>query len=132
VSWDARPQRLRLLLLLQQGIFDLQQPAMPHAVSSTSSVEPPKLFESPPWSATNDRGYSIPEVDYGTPRPIKVIAVGAGISGIALAHAVATSGPGIELQAYDIASDYSGTWHWNTYDGVRCGELPAFWSFSVA
>lgn len=97
---------------------------MPHAVPSTPPVESPKLFESAPWSSTNARGYTIPEIDYGTPRPIKVIAVGAGISGIALAHAVATSGPGIELQAYEIADNYSGTWHWNIYDGVRCGEFP--------
>lgn len=97
---------------------------MPHLVPCITPVEPPKLFESAAWSSTNLRGYTIPEIDYGTLRPIKVIAVGAGISGIALAHAVATSGPGIELQAYEIADNYSGTWHWNTYDGVRCGKLP--------
>lgn len=46
-------------------------------------------------------------------RPIKVIAIGAGISGICLAHEVQNNGQMIDLTIYEMGSDVGGTWFWN-------------------
>ncbi|KAK9898968.1 FAD/NAD-P-binding domain-containing protein [Cystobasidium minutum MCA 4210] len=80
--------------------------------------------EEPLWPSTNARGYSIPNQPSGTLHHRKVICVGAGISGICLAHEVSTQGENLDLVIYDVASGYGGTWFWNTYPGCRC-DVPA-------
>ncbi|KAJ7184364.1 FAD/NAD-P-binding domain-containing protein [Mycena filopes] len=82
------------------------------------------MGESPPWPSENERGYRIPDLEYGTLRPLKVISIGAGISGISLAHDVQKDGENIQLTIYEMASDVGGTWHWNKYPGVRC-DIPS-------
>ncbi|KAK8858795.1 hypothetical protein IAR55_003025 [Kwoniella newhampshirensis] len=77
-----------------------------------------------PWPFRNDRGYEIPNKPFGSLRPLKVIAIGAGISGISLAHSVDTDGDQIELQIYELGGDYGGTWYWNKYPGCRC-DIPS-------
>jgi hypothetical protein len=78
------------------------------------------------WPTINERGYEIPNEPFGTVsffshlaialplsgkltiiqlKPIKVIAIGAGISGISLAHAVSTQGPLIDLKIYELGDD---------------------------
>ncbi|KAJ7184393.1 FAD/NAD-P-binding domain-containing protein [Mycena filopes] len=76
------------------------------------------------WPSANDRGYKIPNLEYGTLGNIKIIAIGAGISGISLAHDVQKDGENIQLTIYEMASDVGGTWHWNKYPGVRC-DIPS-------
>ncbi|KAJ6582825.1 FAD/NAD-P-binding domain-containing protein [Mycena sp. CBHHK59/15] len=56
-------------------------------------------------------------------RPIKVIAIGAGMSGISLAHDVQENGENIALTIYEMAPDVGGTWFWNKYPGIRC-DIP--------
>ncbi|KAJ7243363.1 FAD/NAD-P-binding domain-containing protein [Mycena haematopus] len=65
------------------------------------------------WPTENERGYKIPDLDYGTLRPIKVISIGAGMAGISLAHDVQQDGKNIQLTIYEMASDVGGTWFWN-------------------
>jgi len=44
---------------------------------------------------------------------IKVVAIGAGISGICLAHDVQDHGENIELTIYEMGNGFGGTWFWN-------------------
>lgn len=60
--------------------------------------------QQPLWPSTNERGYSIPDQPCGTLHHRKVICVGAGISGICLAHEVSTKGKNLDLTIYDVAS----------------------------
>lgn len=46
-------------------------------------------------------------------KPIKVIAIGAGISGISLAHDVQEDGEDINLTIYEMGPSVGGTWFWN-------------------
>ncbi|KAJ7796872.1 FAD/NAD-P-binding domain-containing protein [Mycena olivaceomarginata] len=80
--------------------------------------------EKPLWPTQNDRGYEIPDLEYGTLRPIKVISLGAGMAGISLAHDIQQDGKNIQLTIYEIASDVGGTWFWNRYPGLRC-DIPS-------
>ncbi|KAJ3969799.1 FAD/NAD-P-binding domain-containing protein [Lentinula raphanica] len=76
------------------------------------------------WPSENDRGYRIPEQRFGTIHPIKVIAIGAGISGISLAHDIQEYGEQIQLTIYEMGTDVGGTWFWNQYPGCRC-DIPS-------
>lgn len=84
-----------------------------------------------PWPTVNARGYKIPEQVYGTVsvvavststnltfsvvqlKGIKVIAIGAGVSGISLAHDVQENGEKIDLTIYEMGPAVGGTWFWN-------------------
>ncbi|KAJ3803442.1 FAD/NAD-P-binding domain-containing protein [Lentinula aff. detonsa] len=80
------------------------------------------------WPSENGRGYQIPDQRFGTIHPLKVIAIGAGISGISLAHDVQEYGEQIELTIYEMGTDVGGTWFWNqdlfVYPGCRC-DIPS-------
>ncbi|KIK70801.1 hypothetical protein GYMLUDRAFT_184786 [Collybiopsis luxurians FD-317 M1] len=77
-----------------------------------------------PWPSENNRGYHIPDQRFETVHPMKVIAIGAGISGISLAHDVQEYGELIELTIYEMGPDVGGTWFWNQYPGCRC-DIPS-------
>ncbi|EIM91707.1 FAD/NAD-P-binding domain-containing protein [Stereum hirsutum FP-91666 SS1] len=81
-------------------------------------------YDAPLWPSENARGYKIPEQVFGTLKPLKVIAIGAGISGISLAHDVQERGQGIDLTIYEMGNDVGGTWFWNKYPGCRC-DVPS-------
>lgn len=59
--------------------------------------------EEPLWPSANARGYTIPDQPCGTLHHRKIICVGAGISGICLAHEVSTQGQNLDLTIYDVA-----------------------------
>ncbi|KAJ3910109.1 FAD/NAD-P-binding domain-containing protein [Lentinula edodes] len=65
------------------------------------------------WPSENERGYRIPVQRFGTIHPIKVVAIGAGISGISLAHDIQQYGEQVELTIYEMGKDVGGTWFWN-------------------
>jgi len=54
-------------------------------------------------------------------RPLRVICVGAGISGIITAIRFPQRIPNLELQIYEKNSDITGTWFENRYPGCACG-----------
>ncbi|KAF5385429.1 hypothetical protein D9757_005446 [Collybiopsis confluens] len=82
-------------------------------------------IQAMPWPSTNDRGYCIPDQCFGTvQQAIKVIAIGAGISGISLAHDVQEYGELIELTIYEMGPSCGGTWFWNQYPGLAC-DVPS-------
>ncbi|KAK9460471.1 uncharacterized protein V1516DRAFT_626211 [Lipomyces oligophaga] len=58
------------------------------------------------------------------PRPLKVITVGAGISGILAGIRLPQRVKNLVLTIYDKNPEFSGTWYENRYPGVAC-DIPA-------
>ncbi|KAH8600116.1 hypothetical protein B0O99DRAFT_737599 [Bisporella sp. PMI_857] len=56
--------------------------------------------------------------------PLRVVVVGAGISGITAGILLPQKVPGIDLKIYEKTSDIGGTWNTNIYPGVKC-DIPA-------
>ncbi|KAK5047677.1 hypothetical protein LTR84_006342 [Exophiala bonariae] len=57
-------------------------------------------------------------------RNLKIIMLGAGVSGIQLAYDVATKTKDIELEIYEKNANLGGTWYENRYPGCAC-DVPA-------
>lgn len=74
--------------------------------------------------------YNIPTNDQlaFTPRKIRVITVGAGFSGLMMAHKFQHKFPEmrdiIEHKIFEARHDIGGTWLVNTYPGVQC-DVPS-------
>ncbi|KAI1149131.1 hypothetical protein F4825DRAFT_469424 [Nemania diffusa] len=70
--------------------------------------------------------YIIPESLLGTRRPIKVIVIGFGFSGIHLSYILGkqTKNSNITLQFYEKNPGLGGTWFENSYPGCSC-DIPA-------
>ena len=64
--------------------------------------------------------------------PLDLLIVGAGISGIDLAHHVANNFPAWEWAVVDSNSDVGGTWNTFTYPGIRSDSDMATFSFPFA
>lgn len=62
------------------------------------------------WPQGNERGYRIQEQPYGTERPVRIIHIGAGISGICMAKFAPETLNNVSLTCYDKNSDIGGTW----------------------
>ncbi|KAH0844333.1 putative sterigmatocystin biosynthesis monooxygenase stcW [Fonsecaea pedrosoi] len=75
------------------------------------------------WPTTNDRGYTINERPSGPIRPMKVICVGAGASGISLAKS-ARDLKNVDLIIYEKNAEVAGTWLENRYPGCAC-DIPS-------
>lgn len=56
------------------------------------------------------------------PRPLKVIYIGAGISGILAAIKFRQAVPDLSLTIYEKNPELGGTWYENKYPGCACGE----------
>ncbi|KAM6535985.1 hypothetical protein FALCPG4_005508 [Fusarium falciforme] len=57
-------------------------------------------------------------------RKLKIVMLGAGISGIQFAHDVDTRMENVELEVYEKNPDVGGTWYENRYPGCAC-DVPA-------
>lgn len=55
-------------------------------------------------------------------RPLKVIYIGAGISGILAAIKFRKAVPDLSLTIYEKNPELGGTWYENQYPGCACGE----------
>lgn len=65
-------------------------------------------------------------------RPLRVIIIGAGFSGIALAYNFMHSLQNVEFVIYEKNSDFGGTWLESRYPGISC-DIPAVcYQFSFA
>lgn len=67
------------------------------------------------WPRENTRGYRIEEIPSGSRRPLKVIVVGAGASGIAFAKFSREELQNVEIVIYEKNADIGGTWLENRY-----------------
>ena len=59
--------------------------------------------------------------DIGSVRPLKVIYIGAGISGILAAIRLPAQVQNLDLVIYDKNEELGGTWFENKYPGCACG-----------
>ncbi|KAK5958393.1 hypothetical protein OHC33_000235 [Knufia fluminis] len=66
----------------------------------------------------------ITERSIDAPRPLKLIYIGAGVSGITAAILFPKYIPNLTLAIYDKNPDVGGTWFENRYPGVAC-DIPA-------
>lgn len=77
-----------------------------------------------PKDSTNGVPYTIQETPLGTARPIRVIAIGAGASGLNLAHKIQNHMQNIDLTLYEKNPEVGGTWYENRYPGCAC-DIPS-------
>lgn len=78
--------------------------------------------------AAGVRGWTKKET--GAERSFQVAIIGAGPSGLAMAHELARAG--VDFTVFDINSDVGGTWYLNTYPGCRLDTGRLSYSYSFA
>lgn len=84
------------------------------------------LYNDLGWQVENKSGYRILEQPYGTLRPLRVIHIGAGASGICFSkfYQDQLQSSNISLQVYEKNHDIGGTWLENRYPGCAC-DIPS-------
>ncbi|KAF7531247.1 hypothetical protein G7054_g9044 [Neopestalotiopsis clavispora] len=78
------------------------------------------------YSVPGPSGYRIPEFKFNDAgkRPLKVIMIGAGVSGIMMAYKMQKMCPEMEFKIYEKNNDLGGTWYENRYPGCGC-DIPS-------
>ena len=64
--------------------------------------------------------YEVKEVPLGTLRPVRVICIGSGASGVNLAYQVQQNVLKTDLVIYEKNPAIGGTWYENRYPGCKC------------
>ena len=81
-------------------------------------LEPGPGIATEAYKTTSPLAYTLSHVALGTARPLKVICVGAGFSGLAFAREVETNKlQNVSLSVYEKNSEVGGTWWENRYPG---------------
>lgn len=70
------------------------------------------------------RQYDIQEKPLGEPRSLRVIAIGAGASGLNLGRQIDKHMSNIDLTIYEKNPEVGGTWYENRYPGCAC-DIPS-------
>lgn len=84
--------------------------------SDPGSAKPGKATAA--YQDIDELAYALSRVPTFTPRPLKIIAVGAGFSGLAIARAVhAGKLPNASITVYEKNAGVAGTWYENRYPG---------------
>lgn len=83
-----------------------------------SAQQQPNPGRTAAYENVDRLAFELSRVPMRTPRPLKIICCGAGISGLNLAHEVASGGfQNCQLTIYEKNSDIGGTWFENRYPG---------------
>jgi hypothetical protein len=118
---------------LVNGVLDRHPPSQVAAVKKNMAEKtiPADLSTSKSYyDTTSINQYSIPmnEQLAFTPRKLRVITVGAGFSGLMMAHKFQHRFPDmdkiVQHTIFEKRSDVGGTWLVNTYPGVQC-DVPS-------
>lgn len=88
-----------------QGAGNAPDTASLHQESRSTQSEPDEFY----LPAINDRGYQICEEPLGTKRNIRVIILGAGVSGIDFFRNAEEKLENVEIQCYEKNHDIGGT-----------------------
>ncbi|KAF5710203.1 sterigmatocystin biosynthesis monooxygenase stcW [Fusarium mundagurra] len=81
----------------------------------------------------DELAYHLSRVPTFTSRPLKIIAVGAGLSGLALARAVHVGKlQNVSITIYEKNAGIGGTWYENRYPGCACDIPASNYAFSWA
>lgn len=98
-------------------------------MGDASSATVPLGYEPDPslgsWIRPNP-DYKIPNITLHDPnnKKLKVITIGAGMSGIAMAYKIQERLKNVEHQIYEKNADLGGTWFENRYPGCAC-DVPS-------
>ena len=76
------------------------------------------------WYRQDFGGYRISQTPLYTRRPVRLICVGAGASGLQTAHKAELFLKGVDVVIYEKNSDLGGTWLENRYPGCTC-DIPS-------
>ena len=74
------------------------------------------------WNRQSKAKTIISERSIDEPRPIKMIYIGAGVSGIVGAIEFIKRVPNLQLVIYEKNPEVGGTWFENRYPGCACGK----------
>jgi len=79
-------------------------------------------------------GYEIPDITFRDPknRKLKVLTIGAGVSGILMAYQIQKQCENVEHVIYEKNADIGGTWLENRYPGCACDVPSHAYSFNFA
>lgn len=84
----------------------------------SSAPQQPHPADTAAYKDVDELAFEMSRVPMRTPRPLKIICCGAGMSGLNLAHEVSTGGfAKCSLTMYEKNSDLGGTWFENSYPG---------------
>lgn len=78
--------------------------------------------------------YTVPKLTLFDPanRHLKIITIGAGVSGILMAYKIQKHMPNVELKIYERNADIGGTWLLNRYPGCACDIPSHAYTYSFA
>ncbi|KAK5046735.1 hypothetical protein LTR84_007496 [Exophiala bonariae] len=82
------------------------------------------------YKGTVEGGFSTLEQPMGTPRHVKIITIGAGVSGLNMIRRLRKSLVNYEHTVYEKNADVAGTWFENTYPGCQCDHPSHNYQFS--
>ncbi|KAK5054942.1 hypothetical protein LTR69_008510 [Exophiala sideris] len=82
------------------------------------------LLNSEPLSTPSRRILDLEDRSVDQPRSLRVVVIGAGISGILASIRFPQRIPGVQLAVYEKNADVGGTWLENRYPGCAC-DIPA-------
>lgn len=125
------------LSLAASPVFDTKAPTtvtVEEAESTSGSIgvdsEQEQVKSNPEISTycPDDQSYKyytpfISERSVDEARPLKVIYIGAGISGILAAIKYRQAVPNLDLTIYEKNRELGGTWFENKYPGCACGVI---------
>ncbi|KAI1630493.1 flavin-binding monooxygenase-like protein [Exophiala viscosa] len=111
-------------------VFDVNKAG--HEVNGTNGESNNTADESGPGGKYGYRlghsqnGYNIPDyvLGDGAHRRVKVLTIGAGVSGILMAYLLQKHGENVEHVVYEKNGDIGGTWLENRYPGCAC-DVPS-------
>ena len=96
---------------------------VPIAVTNLPPLKP--IQETAAYKGKNDVAYGLSQKYFDTPRRVKIVVAGAGVSGIDLAHAVESGQlKNVDLRIYEKNAGLGGTWWENRYPGCAC-DIPS-------
>lgn len=79
-----------------------------------------------------DANTTLLDVPVDAGRPLKVVCIGAGYSGILTAIRFPQRIPNLELVIYEKNADIGGTWYENSYPGIACDIPSHVYQFTFA
>lgn len=88
-------------------------------------------FSTTSEESPEDRKWTLEERSVDEARPVRVIVIGSGISGILSSIRLRQRIPNLDLRVYEKNSDIGGTWLENRYPGCACGMLSILFVFLV-
>jgi NADH dehydrogenase FAD-containing subunit len=86
---------------------------------SVAAANPDPCAVTAAYRHEDELAYQLSRVPFKTPRPVKIIVVGAGISGLSMAHEVNIGNTikAATLTVYEKNAGVGGTWYENRYPG---------------